>query len=457
MLARNHSSISRYLFFIVSVLLGAGASYYFVKAELVEMEHYLRSFPEAFKPFHLARPWVLGGIIFLPAVGGLIYANLKTLDRYILRKFLSIYAICLIGFLLIWLLLDIQNTYGDFGDTSGKGGLVFQYYLIQIPNLLVTVSPFVLMLAALFALGQLSTHRELVMMVQTGRSVGRVLAPMFGVGVFLSLLLAGLNYHWTAWGQSYKDGIKDIVKHDSLTKARDVVSANESSGRLWYVGQFPQNYYEGEPLKNVEISFPDENGFPVRRLRVDQVSWDFQTGDWTLEGVSELSISRDDVPRFLERVDKVVYKGWPETPSQLVSPGLHADSLGVPELEDWLRAHKGKSWLDTQPYKTQWHSRFSKPWTCLVAIILAAPLGIVFSRRGAFGGVIIAIVLCLLLFFMSEIFVAMGSSGYMQPWVAAWLPNIIFTIIGGLLLFRRAQNRSIYQALSSLVNYFYGR
>ncbi len=447
----------RFIFFTVALIIGGILSYLLIPAEISLTEKYLKSYPESYAPLHQLRPYLLITALFMPALGGLIYAFLGILDRYLIRKFFSVFTICLFGFILIWLLLDWQNVYSDFGDISGQLPLIGNYYLIQIPSLLVLMGPFVLLLSCLFVLGQLSNHREIISMIQTGRGLVRVVLPLISLGIYISIFLSILNFHWAPWGEAYKDGLKDVAKHDSLTRARDVVANHKASGRLWYIGLFPRDYYEGAALRNLEITFPSESGIPQKRLRIDEATWDKETGDWVFSGISELNITDQPIPQFLPKVGEQIIKGWAETPSQLVSPSLEPSSLGLPELEDWLRNHNDETWIDHQPVKTQWHNRIAKPWSCLVAVLLAAPLGVVFSRRGAFSGIVVAIILCVLLFFSNEIFLAMGNGGYLIPWVAAWSANIIFAFIAFILLFRRVQNRPIYQSLRSFFALFGGK
>ena len=427
---------------------------FFSEEELVSK--YLVSNPNAYAPYHNLRPFLLATVAFLPALGSFLYALAGILDRYILLKQFRVFSVCLSGFILIWLLLDLQNNLSDFGSLSENWKLIVQYYAIQLPYLLVLMSPFVLLLSALFVLGQLSTHRELIAMIQTGRGLLRVVAPLIGFGVFLSVAVSILNFHWAAWGDSYKNGLKDAAKHGAITRARNTVSCHGESGRLWFVGLFPQDYYEGEPLKNVEITIPGEGEVPHQRIRAAEASWNKNTKVWTLSNVDIIQIEGEHVPRFLPTKEQMIISDWSETPAQLISPELSADSLGLPGLQDWLESQKGKKWLDQMPYLTQWHSRLSKPWSCLVAVLLAAPLGVVFSRRGAFGGVVTALVLCLLLFFSNEIFLAMGEGGYMRPWLAAWAGNIIFSFVAFVLLYRRIQNRPIYQSLRAFFSLFGG-
>jgi len=274
-------------------------------------------------------------------------------------------------------------------------------------------------------------------MIQTGRGFFRLVSPLIIFGVMISLAISVLNYHWVSWGMMYKEGILDAAQHDTFTRARNIVYAHPDSKRFWYVGLFPNDHFEGEALKNIEITFPAKSEIPEKRMKIDEASWDHHTGHWHLKGIQEILLANQPIPQVLPKVDDCVMEDWVETPSQLISTGLPANSLGVPQLQDSLSSKVEGHWIDRQPYLTQIQSRLAKPWMCLVAILLAAPLGVVFSRRGAFGGIVAALVLCLSLFFFDEVFVTMGASGHLHPIFAAWGVNLIFTFLAQVLIQRR--------------------
>ena len=91
--------------------------------------------------------------------------------------------------------------------------------------------------------------------------------------------------------------------------------------------------------------------------------------------------------------------------------------------------------------------------TCLVTVLLAVPLSIHFSRRGGGSGIFLAVVLAVLMLFTSTITLALGESGALTPFFAAWIPNIFFSAIGLYLYHRRITGRPIYQSLKNLINF----
>ena len=76
-------------------------------------------------------------------------------------------------------------------------------------------------------------------------------------------------------------------------------------------------------------------------------------------------------------------------------------------------------------------------------ILIAAPLGIVFSRRGTVQGAGIAIFLFFLLLVLRSLFLALGKAGRLSPEVAAWGPHALFSGLGFCLFWMRSANRDV--------------
>ena len=77
----------------------------------------------------------------------------------------------------------------------------------------------------------------------------------------------------------------------------------------------------------------------------------------------------------------------------------------------------------------------------LLGILLAAPLGIVASRRNVLGGVTAAIGIFIALRFLSTIVLKAGEGLDLPPATAAWSINVVFAIAGVALLMHRSRNR----------------
>jgi lipopolysaccharide export system permease protein len=74
--------------------------------------------------------------------------------------------------------------------------------------------------------------------------------------------------------------------------------------------------------------------------------------------------------------------------------------------------------------------KFAFPFSAVVSVLIALPMAIRFGKKGRAMGMALAIVAFFVYYVMTEAAAAFGSTGRMNPYVAAWLPNVIFGLAG---------------------------
>ncbi len=443
---RNH--LWRFLLPLVLAVAGAALCGLLVPAEAAAVRLQLSGFPDSDVATHELRPIVLAILCFLPALAGLFFALGGIMDRYIAREFMAIFAICLSALLLIWLIMDLSDKIGDFRDSDNLAATLARFYATRSPAVLLLLMPYSLLLSLLYSLGKLSSSREIIAMVQSGRSVVRITLPLLVAGFFFSLFCLGLNYHWAPVAEGSVDQIIATSSGKGPTEATNVLFLNPAEHRLWKIGSFPQDYNKGAPLTDVEVITTGPDHSLKSQITADQARWDRGARRWTFTGANRGTFTPGQAPVFEAWSAPFAVDGWSETPFQLIKPGLSAGFLGIPGLTTWLRSNaRNDHFASPAPYLTQWHYRWALPFSCLVTVLLATPLAIHFARRGPGGGIFLAVVLAGLMLMVSSISVALGESGSLRPVEAAWLPNIAFTLLGLYLFRRRITGRPIYLVL----------
>lgn len=448
----SRSTFLRFLLPLVLTLLGAIACAWLLPGENASVQTQLTGFPDSDVSAHLARPTILAGLCFLPALAAVAYSLSGIMDRYIARQFFGIFLICLAALFVVWLLVDLQDNVSDFRESKNVADTVFQFYSARSSAIILFLLPYALLLSLLYSLGKFSSSREIVAVIQTGRSVPRVTAPLIAAGIFCSLLCLGLNYHWAPTAEGTKDQILDIARGKPIRELKDaVLYRNAEARRIWMIGVFPRDYEKGAPLGDVEVTSTRPDGSLETRLTAKRATWDRERLTWSFESPVIGNFQPGKPPEYITYSDPIVRSDWKETPWQLIKPGLPAEFLGIPDLNGWLEANAGNEFsLNPARYLTQWHYRFALPFTCLITVLLAAPLSIHFSRRGSGGSIFLAVVLSALMLFISSVSLVLGEESILSPALAAWLPNIIFGLIGAYLFQRRIAGRPIYQHIRAL-------
>jgi lipopolysaccharide export system permease protein len=363
----------------------------------------------------------------------------RLLDRYTLRNFLQAYSYCIAGFISIWLIFDISDNISTFLDEHLPLSRVLHYYLTQIPQILVILLPVSLLLALLFCLGRMSRANEIVSMLTAGISLPRVLVPLILIGIITSLATAALNYSLAPHADlAHRTFVEAAHSRRQEKGIFGQIFRNRADNRTWFIQAFRPGENE---FNSVQVLQQDEHNNITRDYLAKRAIYRAERKAWELETVKVVDYDAPGNIKSARFLKSLVITDWSETPFRLASANLRAESLSVPELRDYLHFNSDFPATLLAPFATHLQYRFALPWSCLVVVFIAAPLGIGFSRRGILSGVATAILLIFAMNFLTHLFLALGEGYRVPAWLAAWTPNIVFAVIGLYLLYLRAGNR----------------
>jgi lipopolysaccharide export system permease protein len=365
---------------------------------------------------------------------------MRRLDRYVMRHFLLAYFYCIAGFTSIWFIFDVSDNISTFLDQRISRLLILQYYLTQIPQILVILLPVAILLALLFCLGRMSRSNEIVSMLTSGVSLPRILAPLLVIGLLTTGASTALNYSMAPHGEyAHKRLLEDPQSSRRAFGLTAQIFRNRSENRTWFIQQF----YPGENVFNtVHIVQQDANDNIVTAYIITRALYHPETHAWEFRQLKIVHYDKEgNVTKTIPYTESLVITDWSETPFRLSSANLRAEHLSVPELRDYLQFNSDFPTTLLAPFATHLQYRVALPWTCAVVALIAASLGVGYSRRGILSSVAAAILLVFAMNFVMHLFLALGEGARIPTWAAAWTPNIIFGIIGLILLYYRATNR----------------
>ena len=362
---------------------------------------------------------------------------MRLLDRYVIRNFLQAYLYCIAGFLSIWLIFDISDNISTFIDEHFGLALTIKYYATQVPEVFIILLPVALLLALLFSLGRMSRSNEIVSMLTAGVSVTRVLAPLIGIGLLTVAASFALNYSLAPHAEMAKKNFVATARAHQFS-VQGQIFRNRTDLRTWFI----QSFRPGHTIfNNVQVLQQDERDNIVENYLSPRATYHPENKSWELENVKVVHYDKTGNIIDEKFYDSLKIDHWSETPFRLGSANVRAEYLSFPELREYLHFNSDFPMTLLAPFRTHFHYRLALPWTCLVVVCIAAPLGIGYSRRGVLASVASAVFLVFWMNFLTHLFLALGEGDRISPLVAAWTPNVIFTIIGLYLLYLRATNR----------------
>lgn len=370
---------------------------------------------------------------------------MRHLDRYVIRNLLLPFVYCVLGFIGVWLVFELGSNATEFinGGVPIKGIAVF--YAKQMPSIALIILPIALLLALLYCLGRMSQSNEILAMLSSGVSLGRVLLPVFGVGLLVTGLSTVLSYAPAPRADAQREFAEAEIeaghKFERLKYTLQYLFRNRTDYRLWYVEKMWSDL--SKPLEDVEIVQQDAQDNITDKLWAKRAEYDQARQTWVFTDCRLAPYNpADPEPGKFRLVPRYEVGNWSETPWRIFSAQLQPDKLTVPELNQYLRINSDLNHTQLAPFQTYRYVRWALPWGCFVVVLFAAPLGIVYQRRSVIAGVAAAIGLFLGILFFDNLFRSLGGGDRgISPFWAAWITNGIFGVIGLMLLRQRALNR----------------
>ena len=369
-------------------------------------------------------------------------------DRYLLRELLTPLAFCLGGFMIFWISLFFFTNAEEIREDKLNFSESLALCAASLPEFLVLLLPILLLLALLYTLTQHAKFHELTALRAAGISLWRLSAPYFAVGLAAAGIYFALNEVVVPRCANWAEAIKHRhVRNSKVLAARTPTHfmnngfLNAQAHRLWKFSEFDALAAE---MISPNVNWPLPGG-AQRTLQAERCV--YANGVWTFFKVSVLeqpSPAGKLAPLF--NTNRISFPEFSETPAQIVSGLRFSDKqswaksrnadLPLAEIRELFRNNPGMSAEDANRLNTKWHGRLALPWQCLVVVLMSIPFGAQSGRRNLFFGVAGSIFICFLYFVLQQFSLAFGASGHLPGWVAAWLPNLLFGAVGGILTWR---------------------
>lgn len=356
---------------------------------------------------------------------------MRTLDRYLLREYLSYCALGAGTFVALFVVVDLFEKIDVFVDHKAALWTVVRYYACSSVTILTQVLPVSLLLGTLLALSQLRKHNEITAMQASGQSPWRLASPLLSAAALICLGQYALNE--LAEPQLYEthrrilnEEIKQISGADSESRS-DVRLLGE--GGRFYLAQFYDN--RRHTLRAVSVQYVHP---PSMNLRVDAQRAEWRDGFWQFEQGFRRVFQDSTVSVVPFR--RYGASDLAEPPGDFARRNPDPFHLPMKELLRYAERLR-QSGGETQKYLTDFHLRASFPLAGLILTLLGTGLSLRVLRGSnlALGfGLSVSIGFAYLA--LVRVGQALGYNGAMPPMPAAWLGNFVFLTLALVLFWK---------------------
>jgi lipopolysaccharide export system permease protein len=358
---------------------------------------------------------------------------MKTLDRYLLKQYVLTVLFALLAFTIIFVVVDMMENLDDFLDRNAGIEIVAQYYFYFMPEIIKLMIPVAMLLSALFTTGRMSTFNELTAMKSSGVSLQRFMMPL----LLLSLLVSGGAIYFNGWIVPLANKHKFDLERQYLQKHLDYVSRDnifiqDSPTRILSIGFFDDSRNLATRVSVQDFSRSDPT-IMIARLDAEQMQWDQTTGTWTLNnGTHRMFEGNKEVMKPFISVNLGRLNFAPE---DIRKKQQKPDEMSYSDLKEFIE-NQQRAGHDASRWLVDFYGKIAFPFASFIVVLFGVPFSAVKRRSGL--GVEFGIAIGVSFFYMIFLKVsqAFGYNGDLNPFLTAWLANIIFFIAGIINLIR---------------------
>ncbi|MFC4263597.1 LptF/LptG family permease [Ferruginibacter yonginensis] len=362
---------------------------------------------------------------------------MKLLDKYILSKYLTTFFFCIILFTAIVVVVDISEKTDDFTKSQLSAyRIMVDYYFGFIPRIDALLFPLFVFISVIFFTSKMAGRSEVIAILSSGVTFRRFLMPFLAGGFILASLL-WLGYQYVVPNANKKWG--DFEKKYIDVNTAEGLKNTSYKQNLYF--KIDKDSYVG--IRGYDTISKTGNGFFYQKFKGNQLlfnlraanfNWDTAKNKWRLVEVTE---------RTIQPIDELVvntpekFANYNFKPIDLRRDNYLKDQMVTSDLNEFIKREKvrGSDMLST--LLVERYNRDAIPASVIILTIIGATLASRKVRGGSGAHIAIGVVLSMTYILFSRFSVVFATKGNFTPFLAAWLPNILFGILA-FVLYRRA-------------------
>lgn len=358
------------------------------------------------------------------------------LDWYIIKKFIGTYIFSIILIISIAIVFDFNENLSKYTQYNAPWkAIIFDYYANFIPYYSNLFSPLFVFIAVIFFTSKLAENSEIISMLAAGVSFNRLLRPY----MISCVLIAGVTYYLNSFviphGTVIRQNFEAMYRNSKRITAAENVQLKVGKNTVAYIQHYDNRYKRGYGFSLDRF----ENKKLIDHLTATEIQYDtisdakyhWKITNWKirkLKGLKEhiTTGAQMDTLILMEPADLVYSKGQQET-------------FTSPELLQYISKQTSRGSKNVVQYEVEYHKRIAMSFSSFILTIIGLSLSSK-KRKGGMGMYLgIGLALSFGYILLQTVSSTFAINADTPPMLAAWIPNIVFSIIA-YFCYRQAPN-----------------
>ncbi|MCQ2174318.1 MAG: LptF/LptG family permease [Bacteroidales bacterium] len=353
---------------------------------------------------------------------------LTKIDKYIAKKFIVSFFISLLVIITIVIVFDISEKITKFVEYKAPlKEIIVDYYLNFIPYFINMFSPLFVFITVIFFTSKMAANSEIIAILSGGISYKRMMVPYMLSATVIAIFSLALNIYVIPRANATRVDFESKYVRSHITFKRSNIHYQIAPGQFVFVENFSDWNKTAYRFSLEEI----KDGKLTSKISADRAVWDSTMAGWHLENY----FIRQYGEGIYDRVSVGVRKDTiiPLTLVDFYRNEKTVETLSMEDLNTLVRTQKMRGDSNVIYAQIERNNRFALPFSAFILTIIGVSLSSQ-KRRGGIGWNIalgIALAFSYILFMrFSQMFV---FTGMLPPFIALWIPNVLFSVIAVIL------------------------
>jgi lipopolysaccharide export system permease protein len=358
---------------------------------------------------------------------------MKIIDLYIIRKFLTTFCFIVLLLLMIAFIIDLTEKLDNFiyHKLSVKQ-IIFDYYIYFFPWIGLMLAPFFVFIAVIYFNSNLCENSELIA-IQNGKvSNARLLVPYLLCAFFLSSIFYQFNHKWLPKSNKNLFAFTDKYTSQSIKKYDANVHFQFNKDTFVYAQNWDNDIQQGYKFSMEVI----RDKVMLYKLSANTIKYDTSTHDWKLDNWIERKLvgEKYEFSEGLKSSKKMRFK-----PSNFLPSLSGKETMTTPQLVKFIEDLRRKGSENLDFYIVEKYRRTAIPASTIILTMIAVTMTSKKRRNGMGIYIVAGLAMSGFYVFLQQFSTVFATKGNLSPLVGVWIPNIFFSIIVVLLLWKNSR------------------
>lgn len=348
---------------------------------------------------------------------------------YILKKVIPFFFVSLLFIALILNLVDLFMNISKYLEMQAPAKEVIRIMIFYIPKTIWFAGPIALLFSVTYVLSDLYSKNEMEAIFASGVSLFRFVLPL----LFFAIIMAVAMFFWedrlVVNTLEKKTTLqKQLLGEEETANNENVVVISDSAQIVYKARRYRDSV---KRLENVFFVFRNETKDLEAIIHAETAVWNEEKGLWEL--ANAIQFEKDNASLKKTPLNQKYLSQLSENYEIFRKTNVDIKNVNTADAKLYIN-HLKKAGLSFNEPLSEYYKKYSFPFILFISVFLAVGLTGKTRKNVLLISLSLSIAAVVLFYVFQMVTMVLAKTGIMTPFMGAWLPDIVFIFIAGVLL-----------------------